>query len=126
MTSYLDGLPAYRYLMPCGHSFRSLSRSVADDRDGMHWFWCRQCDKYTAMTNSEARDFETPPLHPSGMRMSDNQLTVRINAAIVKDRIAAYYRTCWDSVSVRDVARIFQCNRSAVEAVALDLGVYAS
>jgi hypothetical protein len=123
--SYLDGLPAYVYELPCGHSFRSLTRSVADDPgDGMHWFWCQQCRTYAALRPSEVMQAETPPLHPSGMRMSDNQLTVRINAAIVKDRVAAHYRVFWDSLSVREVAERLKANRDHVSAVALDLGVY--
>lgn len=124
MPSYLDGLPAYNYELPCGHHFRSFTRSHADDRDGAHWFWCRVCRKYAALWEAEARAAETPPLHPSGGRMSDNQLVVRITAAIVKDRIAAAYRVYWDGVSVRELAARLKVSKRQVEAVALDLGIY--
>ena len=124
MRSYLDGLPAYAYELPCGHKFRSFNRSVADDRDGMHWFWCRTCRVYSALRPSEAVSAETPPLHPSGQRMSDTQLTIRITAAIIKDRIAAAYRIHWNTVSIKDLARNLNVSQRHVQAVALDLGVY--
>lgn len=126
MTSYLDGLPAYSYEMPCGHSFRTFARSVADERDGFHWFWCRQCRSYAALTEKDARTYETPPLHPSGMRMSDNQLAVRINAAVQKDRVAQYYRVYWGAESLDKVSAKLGIARNLVKAVALDMGVYDS
>ena len=122
--SYLDGLPAYLYALPCGHSFRSLSRSVADDETGLHWFYCRECGDFVMLSDTECREAETPPLHPSGMRMSDNQLAVRINAAIIKDRIAACYRVFWSTLSQDAVAEMLNVKRDYVKAVALDLGVY--
>jgi hypothetical protein len=123
--SYLDGLPAYSYELPCGHDFRSLTRCMPEEPgDGMVWFWCRQCGTYSALRPSEALDAETPPLHPSGMRMSDKQLGVRIDAATVKDRIARVYRSLWDGVTVRELAKHLGVSERQVKAVALDLGVY--
>jgi hypothetical protein len=105
-------------------SYRLHTRAAVTTRDGMHWFWCRQCRTYAALRPSEAVALETPPMHPSGMRMSDGQLAVRIDAAIVKDRIAAYYRSHWDGVSVRELSERLSVSERHVKAVALDLGVY--
>jgi hypothetical protein len=120
--SYLDSLPSYVYELPCDHDFPSFTRSIPDEDDGMHWFWCVPCKKYRAVLPDHL--VERQPCHPSGMRMSDNQLVVRINAAIQKDRVKAYYLTHWDSVGIRDVSKRLGVQRSAVEAVAADLGVY--
>lgn len=119
--SYLDRLPTYTYGMPCGHDFHSLSRSEPDD-EKRHWFYCSPCQQIWGVVDIDL--VEQPPRHPAGMRMSDNQLVVRINAAIHKDRVKAYYLTHWDSVSIREVSATLGVQRSAVEAVATDLGVY--
>jgi hypothetical protein len=120
--SYLDRLPTYSYELPCGHHFRSLTRSMPDDDDNRHWFYCKLCSEIWGIAPCDLA--ELPPLHPSGMRMSDNQLVVRINAAIGKDRVRDYYLNNWDAVSIRDVSAATGVQRSAVEAVATELGVY--
>lgn len=122
--SYLDGLPAYRYELPCGHWFRSLTRSEPDDESGCHSFYCRPCATFVAIPDHLISHAYYPPTHPSGMVMSDNQLVVRINAAIIKDRVAALYRTFWNTISVREAADMLGVSRRHVEAVAIDLGVY--
>jgi len=76
------------------------------------------------MWEKDARQYETPPTHPSGMKMSDAQLAVRTDAAILKDRIAAAYRLYWDSVSLDWMAAHLGVARNQVKAVALDLNVY--
>jgi hypothetical protein len=120
--SYLDRLPVYAYELPCGHSFASLTPSLPDDRDGRHWFWCRVCDEYSGTPDRLL--VELPPRHPSGIRMSDNQLVVRINAALEKDRVRAHYLSYWDALSIRGVSALLGVQRDAVAAVASDLGVY--
>lgn len=122
--SYLDGLPAYVYTLRCGHTFRTLCRSVPDEETGVHWFYCAGCRSFVFLSEAEIFESETPPVHPSGMRMSDNQLTVRINAAVIKDRVAALYRVFWDAVGIREAAEMLDVSERHVKAVALDLGVY--
>lgn len=121
--SYQDKLPAYSYELPCGHPFRSMSRSAPSD-DGRHWFWCRHCHSYTALDDGHIGLYESPPRHPSGKRMSDAELARNIDLAIKRDRIAAYYRLHWANARILDVAKALGVSEKLVRPVAAALGVY--
>lgn len=122
--SYLDEVPKYVYELPCGHECHSQTPSVADDEDGQHWFCCRRHDEPVWMGVEPSALVELPPRHAAGMRMSDNQLCVRHDAATEKERVREYYRAHWNAVSVRDVVRALKVSQRHVEAVSADLGVY--
>lgn len=123
--SYLDGVPTYVYELPCGHEFRSRTESHADDGDGLHWFYCERCRGFSCV--SPANLTGGRPLYASGKkRIGDYQLSVLTDSGIQKDRIAAYYRNVWDSMSVREVAEALDVQREHVECVSIDLGVYES
>lgn len=58
--------------------------------------------------------------------MGDHQLSVLIDSAITRDRIAAYYETVWDRATIDEVATTLGVARLQVVHVALDLGIYES
>lgn len=125
---YYERLPAYVYELPCGHTFRSLTRSEAvtgepdepdagDTEDGAHWFFCGPCKGFQVVEPGDLIE-HAPTKFPG------NQAKV-VDQGIRLDRIRAHYLRYWDSVGARDVAEAFSCSHSTVMRVASDLGVYA-
>lgn len=124
--SYLDAVPAYVYTLPCGHDFRSLTRSAPGD-DGRHWFYCRTCREYAGIPNVLMAGVELRPLKPSGrLSYGEGEIAKQVDAAITCDRIAAHYRAVWDAQTEAEVATTLGVSRRLVWRVALDLGVYES
>ncbi len=119
--SYLDGVPKYTYDLPCGHAFFSRTVSEPDD-DDLHWFYCRSCNQYSAVPSDDLVGGR--PMYASGRRLGHHQLSVLNDAAILRDRVAAYYRTVWNSQSLDEVSRTLGIGRIQVARVAVDLGVY--
>lgn len=125
--SYYTELPAWQYELPCGNTFRSLTRSVPLDGNGdaeadlgFHWFWCDKCMRTHEMRTAELR-ITKPAVH----HRTDHELAKRVDAAIHCDRVATYYGQVWDGASVAEVAQATAASTRQVRKVAADLGVYS-
>lgn len=118
---YYERLPSYGYEMPCGHMFRSLTPSEAIDDE--HYFYCRSCERDFAVLDRDV--IEQRPRGVNGKPLGDGQMSRRIDDAIKADRVAAYYRTHWDSVTVLQVSAALGISDWTVKHVAAQLGVYS-
>lgn len=125
---YYERLPAYVYELPCGHTFRSLTRSeattgeldedeVGDSENGAHWFFCGPCKGFQVVEPGELVE-HAPTKFPG------NQGKV-VDQAVRLDRIRAHYLDVWDSETLDQVAERFHVGKQTAFKVASDLGVYA-
>lgn len=130
---YYESLPTYVYELPCGHEFRSLTRSVAvsgslagepeteDTMFAAHWFYCRPCRSFEVI---EPRNLVERRPRGRIRAQGDGQLARKIDGAIQADRVAAYYHTVWHAQTETEVSIATGVERDIVKRVALDLGVY--
>jgi hypothetical protein len=119
---YLERVSPYVYELPCGHDFRSFTRSLADDEEGRHHFYCVPCRFPFSIAPLDL--IECRPRSPRGALLGDGEVARRVDSAIKADRVAAYYRLVWDDMTQDDVSAATGVSVSTVERVAADLGVY--
>lgn len=119
---YYERVSPYVYQLPCGHDFRSLTRSMADDEDNMHHFYCLACELAHAVKTADL--IESRPRSPRGALLGDGEVARRVDSAIKADRVVACYRNVWDDLTQAEVSALTGVSEATVWKVALSLGVY--
>lgn len=90
----------YRYPLRCGHVYASTTRSLcagcdawlSDDAvsthmDMYHWFTCARCPIVTEYTHDEALEIEQRPARIDGKRITDSQVAIVVDGALVRERV---------------------------------------
>lgn len=117
---YYERVNPYVYTLPCGHEFRSLTRS--EPYRGRHHFYCLSCEESIAVKPADV--IESRPRSVRGALLGDGEVARRVDSAIKADRVAAYYRHVWDSETQDEVSAATGVSDATVWKVAADLGVY--
>lgn len=106
---FVERVPTYGYELPCGQTFRTHVKSVADTESGCHWFPCRRCQEAHCIKDETLR-FMAPGKIGS------------LDEAIVKDRIVSDFRAGWCDVTIEELAERHGVSVRLVEYISGALG----
>jgi hypothetical protein len=83
---FLDLIPEWTYVPPCGHTVLYRTRLTVndDDNDGIRWGYCRQCQDYFQVTR---RTIEIAP-RAGQLAMREKLLALAVDNGIISNRIA--------------------------------------